>query len=273
MKKNISFQSGRLLLEIGATVGKPWFTVKDAATVMESMKIGALRQLLNDMVKRGLLMTIKNGIYYPIPYTEDPELFMPDWHTLAEPLVGGANYYIGYYSALQIHGLITQPSLNEYIVTDRQIKPAVTKIKNVAFQFIYYNKKHFFGQTKIWLNDYERVSCSDLEKTIIDCLYEPEYRGGIVEIGKALYSSKLNLKRLLEYCKKFGSQSVIKRLGFLLELFDIGGEIIPSLLELKASSNVWIVLDTELPKTGMLNKKWSILQNIDTDTILNAHTT
>jgi hypothetical protein len=33
---------------------------------------------------------------------------------LAEPLVG-QNFYIGYYSALQIHQLITQPSLKEQI--------------------------------------------------------------------------------------------------------------------------------------------------------------
>jgi hypothetical protein len=31
---------------------------------------------------------------------------MPDWHLLAETLVRGEEYYIDYYSAVQIHQLI-----------------------------------------------------------------------------------------------------------------------------------------------------------------------
>ena len=56
-------------------------------------------------------MRVKDGIYYIIPFEKDPESFMPDWHLLAEYLVKGTEFYIGYYSALQIHGLIIQPSL------------------------------------------------------------------------------------------------------------------------------------------------------------------
>ena len=58
------------------------------------------------MVKRGLLMRLKKGLYYLIPYEQDPQSFMPDWHLLAQPLTKGTQHYIGYYSALQIHNLI-----------------------------------------------------------------------------------------------------------------------------------------------------------------------
>ena len=65
--------------------------------------------------------------------------------------------------------------------------------------------------------------CSDLEKTIIDCLFKPDYAGGIVEVAKAIYTSKDKIKYdiLLEYAKKFDSQAVIKRLGFFLEMLNI----------------------------------------------------
>jgi hypothetical protein len=43
---------------------------------------------------------------------------MADWHLIAEHLVNNAKHYIGYYSALQIHNLITQPSLKEQIEKD-----------------------------------------------------------------------------------------------------------------------------------------------------------
>ena len=74
-------------------------------------------------------MRLKEGIYYIIPYEEKSETFMPDWHLIAEYLVGDAEYYIGYYSALQIHNLITQPSLKEQIVVSKQIRPSSIKIK------------------------------------------------------------------------------------------------------------------------------------------------
>ena len=60
---------------------------------------------------------------------------MPDWHLIAGHLVKGTGHYIGY-SALQIHNLITQPSLKEQIVVANQIRPSKIKIKDIDFQFI-----------------------------------------------------------------------------------------------------------------------------------------
>lgn len=86
-----------------------------ALNVFSEAKESTVRQLLSDMTKRGLLMRIKDGLYYIIPYEENPETFMPDWHVLVKYLVKDAKHYIGYYSALQIHNLITQPSLKEQL--------------------------------------------------------------------------------------------------------------------------------------------------------------
>ena len=86
---------------------------------------------------------------------------MPDWHLIAECLVNDAEHYIGYYSALQIHDLIVQPSLKEQIVVSQQIRPSSIKIKDVPFQFIYHNKNHFFGSKKMWIDRFHKVTCSD----------------------------------------------------------------------------------------------------------------
>ncbi|HMS40694.1 MAG TPA: hypothetical protein PKE69_10735 [Pyrinomonadaceae bacterium] len=222
------------------------------------------------MTKRGLLMRIRDGLFYIIPYEQDAESFIPDWHVLAEYLVSGIGHYIGYYSALQIHGFITQPSLKEQIVVKQQIRPSEIKIKDVPFQFIYHNEKHFFGAKKIWIDNFNKVICSDLEKTFIDCLFKPDYAGGTVEIAKAIYASKDKIKwdKLLDYAVKFDSQAVIKRLGFLLETLGIGREITGELQKIKTSS--YAVLDTELPKTGKRISRWNIQQNLETETIKSA---
>jgi len=267
--KFISTQSGAFLSYLNGQ-GITCFDYSSTQKALPNSKAGAIRELLSDMTKRGLLMRLKEGVYHIIPYEQNAETFMPDWHLIAEHLVNDAKHYIGYYSALQIHNLLTQPSLKEHIVVSKQLRPAEIKIKNVPFQFIYHNEKHFFGAKKIWVDSFNKVMCSDLEKTIIDCLFKPCYAGGIVEIARAIYLSKEKIKynTLLEYVKNFDSQAVIKRLGFLLEILDINTNIIEELQKLKTASN--IVLDTELPKTGKRISRWSIQQNLETETIKSA---
>ena len=268
-RKYISTQSNELLSYFNDK-GEVCFDSKTALKIFPEAKESTVRELLSDMTKRGLLMRVKDGIYYIIPYEENPETFMPDWHLIVKYLVKEAKHYIGYYSALQIHSLITQPSLKEQIVVAKQIRPSEVKIKDITFQFIYHNESHFFGEKKTWIDSFNKVSCSDIEKTIIDCLFKPDYAGGIVEVARAIYSTKekLNYSKLLEYAIKFDSQAVIKRLGYLLELFEIETDIINELQKLKTAS--YVVLDTELPKTGKRNSRWSIQQNLDIETIKSA---
>jgi predicted transcriptional regulator of viral defense system len=269
MNKYISTQSNKLLTYFNIQ-HKKCFEYSLAYKALPDSKASAVRELLSDMTRRGLLMRLKNGVYCIIPYEQNAETFMPDWHLIAEHLVNDAKQYIGYYSALQIHNLITQPSLKEQIVVSKQIRPSEIKIKEVPFQFIYHNDKHFFGSKKIWIDSFNKVMCSDLEKTFIDCLFKPDYAGGIVEVARAIYASKDKLKYdiLLEYAKKFDSQAVIKRLGFLLETLDIKTHIIEELQQMKTAS--YVLLDTELPKTGKRISRWSIQQNLETVTIKSA---
>lgn len=267
--KYISTQSNKLLSYFNRQ-NRSSFDYTEVFKALPESKKSAITELLTDMTKRGLLMRLKESVYYIIPYEQDSESFMPDWHLIAENLVKDADHYIGYYSALQIHNLITQPSLKEQIVVSKQIRPSTIKIKDVEFQFIYHNEKHFFGAKKLWIDDFNKVQCSDLEKTIVDCLFKPDYAGGIVEIARAIYISrdKLKFDILLEYVKKFKSQAVIKRLGFLLELLEIGKEITNDLQKIKTAS--YVLLDTELPKSGKMISRWSVQQNLETETIKSA---
>ncbi len=264
--KNISKQSGKLLAFFNAK-NIECFDLELAKEILINSKNGAIRELLSDMTKRGLLMRVKRGLYYIIPYDKDVDKYMPDWHILAEYLTKDTDHYIGYYSALQIHSLITQPSLKEQIVVAKQVRPSLLSIKGIDFQFIYHNSKHYFGTKKIWIDNFNKVSCSDLEKTIIDCLFKPDYAGGITEIARAIYISRhnINYNTLLDYIKEFNSQAVIKRLGFLLDILQIETEIKDDLQYLKTDSIV--LLDTELPKSGKVISKWSIRKNIDIETI------
>ena len=66
-----------------------------------------------------------------------------------------------------------------------------------------------------------RVIISSPEKTIVDCLDHPEYAGGLDEVAKAFYFAKkeLSAEKIVEYAKKIGNTAVIKRLGYISEVF------------------------------------------------------
>ncbi|MBU6159135.1 MAG: transcriptional regulator [Bacteroidetes bacterium] len=265
--KNISFQANKLLNKLIA-IRQLCFSIDMAYQLLPDSNTDAVKRLLSDMAKRGLLMRVKDGLYYVIPFEQDPETFMPDWHLLTQYLVGDAEYYVGYFSALQIHSLTTQPNLKEQIVVNKQIKPSTLLVKGIPFQFIYHNKEHFFGNKKMWIDKFNKVQCSDLEKTFIDCLFKPQYAGGITEIAKALQKSKdkIDYPKLLDYAIRFSSQAVIKRLGFLLELLKIENPVIDKLQKLRTNS--FVSLEPLYPKEGKTIYRWAIQQNIDKDSIL-----
>ena len=220
------------------------------------------------MVKYGLLLRIKNGHYQVVPYEIPREDFVPNWHLLGSYLAKERDYYIGYYSALQLHGYTTQPWLKEQVVVNRQITPAEVLVGDINFQFVYHNEKHFFGSEKVWVDNHRQVYCSDLEKTIIDSLFKPHYVGGIPELAKTIHAlrEKLAVDKLVDYAERFGSAAVVKRLGFLLELMEIKHDAVEKLRKIRTLS--YTPLDTSMPTKGKYNRRWRVLQNIDNNAIL-----
>ena len=153
MKKNISYRSSELLNALNQEE-KQFFTLQKAMKILVLSEPDAVRKLLADMTKRGLILRIKDGLYNIIPYERNSEEYFPNWHLAAEAIMQSEKFYIGFYSALDIHGLITQPSLKEQIVTVKQITPKYHIVKNIKFEFITFNEKRFFGYEKKWIDDF-----------------------------------------------------------------------------------------------------------------------
>jgi predicted transcriptional regulator of viral defense system len=271
--KNLSTQSAKLL-ECAHAADVPAFRLEDAYGWLPGSRPDAVRQLLTGMVRRGLLMRVKEGLYYIIPFEQPAEDFMPNWHLLGHYMAGEIPYYIGYGSALQLRGLNVQPVLEEHIVVAKQVKPSIWKVKGVPFRFIYHNPKHFFGFAKTWVDDHYRVQCSNLEKTLVDCLFRPQYAGGITEVVRAIHKSRQEIDqgRLFEYVQQFGSQAVAKRLGFLLEMLEVEGDILSKLYEICTSSPARLDPSAE-GSSEKISNRWGIVQNVDTATLINAITT
>jgi len=269
MKKHISYRSSELLNLLNEK-DKSFFTLQEAITNMNSSEPVAVRKLLADMTKRGLILRIKDGLYNVIPYEKNSTEYFPNWHLAAEAMVQPERYYIGFYSALDIHGLITQPSLTEQVVTEKQMIPKIKVVRNVKFEFITLNKKWFLGFEKTWIDDFNKVNCSNYEKTIIDCLYKPSYGGGISEIVKAIYRirDKINQEKIISYLNLINSQVVTKRLGFILQHL---GVLETLRKEIKSNvSNSYTYLDPSLPKKGKHTSEWKIIDNSKIENVIKS---
>jgi len=249
---------------------KQAFLFEDAAKEFNTIKRGYLAKVLSRMVRNGSLIRLERGVYQIVPLNESATNYIPDWHLVAGAIMEKRNYYIGYYSAMQIHGLITQPSLTEIIVTDVQMKPSVTFIKNVKFQFVHHITKRFFGYSDTWINDHDKVKCSNLEKTITDALTKPHYAGGIVEIAKAIYETrnKINKDTLFDYLTRNESYAAKKRYLYICGLLDINSAHHTGM---KSSLGTGIsLLDTSGPDEGRILTELGLKINIDDDTIKNS---
>jgi hypothetical protein len=110
----------------------------------------------------------------------------------------------------------------------------------------------------------QAIQVSDKERTLIDRLRLPEYAGGVSEVAKPLWMSKnqIKLTRLLDYANRFHNGALTRRLGFLLELYDVApsGEL--ARLRTKLTTT-YDRLDPTLPKSGPFLSRWRLQLNID----------
>lgn len=220
------------------------------------------------LVNRGVVTRLKPGLYILVPfelgtegeYTGNPLL-------VAREIMDKENYYFSHSTAMEIHGMLTQPQLILHITT---VKPhRIIKISGTEIRFIYSQKKNFFGIIDHWVTKQEKIRVSDLERTIIDGLRYPEYCGGLTEVAKGLWirRDKINTKRLINYARRINVGAVIRRLGFLLELYKIGDSKDCKILRTDLT-NTYVRLDPLLPSEGKFSSNWKLQLNVSSEELL-----
>jgi predicted transcriptional regulator of viral defense system len=249
----------------------PCFSTDGVREEFSNISTSHLTNTLMRMVKSNMLIRLNRGLYYIVPLEHNSPKFIPNWHLVAKYLMRNKNYYIGYFSALQIHKLITQPSLTEIVVTDVQIKPSNVEIQGVRFQFVYHKKDRFFGVKSTWIDDYNKVKCSDLEKTLVDSFINPHYSNGIVEIAKAVYETrnKIDQGKIMDYFTRSGSKVAARRYVFICNLLEINSSYHESLLQNNLTGS-FLRLDTAAPDEGKINTRYELKINRDINTIKEA---
>ena len=226
------------------------------------------RSFLRTLVERGLVTRLKPGLYILVPFEmgKDKE-FAGDPYLVASVLAGGKNYYLSHGTAMEIHQMVTQPRLVVYISTPERIRPQL--IMGTEFRFITCKRKSLFGIIDHWVTKQRTVKVSDIERTVIDGLRQPEYCGGLTEVAKGLWMQreKVSPERLMQYSIRLNVGAVIRRLGFLLDLYEMATEEITKTLR-KRLTKTYAPLDPVLPIQGRHLHRWRLRLNVEPDELI-----
>jgi predicted transcriptional regulator of viral defense system len=221
------------------------------------------RSFVRKLVGRGVATRLKPGLYVLVPFELGRERqYLGNPLVVAREIMHGESYYLSHATAMEIHGMTTQPNLVIMVSTLKPRRPVT--VLGVEYRFIHCQRKHFFGFTEHWVTKQEKVRVSDLERTIIDGLKQPEYCGGLTELAKGLWIRRqdVNVKQLLQYAKRIGIGAVMRRLGFLLETYEMAAA--PELDRLRIGlTATYVHLDPILPAEGKHLRRWRLQLNID----------
>jgi len=256
-RKGLGKKESLLLSEL-ARKNKVIFTAREAKAVLAEDPYLALHKLM----KKKWLLQLKRGLYAIVPLdigAKGADSFIVHDFVIASFLT--KPYYVGFWSALNYHGLSDQIPSTVFVVSERP-RPALN-ILSSKFVFVQLARVKFVGIEKAVIDGRE-VNVSDKNKTIVDCLDHPEHAGGIDEVAKALYFNheELEFAKVWEYTLKMQNIAVFKRLGFILEASGLLDRYADVLKGVKLTEG-YPALDKFGPKKGKYSERWKLLVNVD----------
>jgi predicted transcriptional regulator of viral defense system len=233
--KTLGRQAARLLMELHEQ-GKTVFSHADVEQITGLQQKSA-RNFVASLVNRGIATRLKPGLFILVPFELGREReYFGSPLVVARELADGADYYVSHASAMDVHQMVTQPQLVVYATSPKAIRPRT--VLGTEFRFVRCKPAHLFGLVDHWATKTDKVHVSDLERTVIDGLKQPEYCGGFT----------------------------MRRLGYLLETFEVDAPRDLERLRLQLTAS-YALLDPMLPAEGKPAARWRLTLNVDPEEI------
>jgi predicted transcriptional regulator of viral defense system len=261
--KTLGSRSSTLWVELNER-GHTTFSLRDVEEITGLCGSSA-RTLIHKAERRGLITRLRSGLYTLVPFelgraTE----YVGDPYVIAREMCEGRSYFLSHATAMELHRMVTQPQFTIYVSSTLRTPPR--SVHGHEYRFLTLKPADFFGLTQVWVTKQQSVTVSDKERTLLDALRQPQYAGGIPEVAKALWISRdgVKIQRLLDYAQHFSSGALRRRLGFLLELYQMASAA--QLEPLRSNlTSTYDRLDPTLPKSGSFHSRWRLQLNVGID--------
>jgi predicted transcriptional regulator of viral defense system len=249
------------------------FGIQEAAEILGG-GLARASKVLSRLAHNGVVTRLKSGTYRLVPFEMGFEHeYLGNPYSVARALVLGSHkndkeeYYLAYGSAFDLHQMITQPQLIVYVSSPKMLRPRI--IQGTEFRFVRCKKSDLFGITEMWLDKHEKIRASDLERTLLDGLKHPAYCGGFSEVAKGFLMKRheIDPQKLIDYALILDVGAVNRRLGYLMELYQIGLPIHWKFLQTTLTAT-YQLLDPELPAEGPHTARWRLRLNIPPEELL-----
>ena len=180
------------------------------------------------MTKKGYAHRIQAGHYLIEIGGGGPQRqpFVDALEPLARSLLDslGVPYYLSWHTALFHHGLIEQQSSTIHCAIPAKKSPA--RFGSFAVHFVKVSRDSFFGIEPI-TKYREPVVMANVEKALLDSLNRPDlaasYPVVVAAFGAAAGRGSISGKRLVDYTITLGSGALARRVGFLMDRYEVGG--------------------------------------------------
>jgi predicted transcriptional regulator of viral defense system len=263
--KTLGSTSARLLTTL-AEKNQSIFAITDAQEILGS-SYNATLDTLRRLTRSGWLVRLTAGRYAIVPLSSgDQANPQVNRYVIARELMEETPYYVSHESAMDVHNMLTRPVTNVIVTSPHRL--AKREILGVPYRFVYASSEALWGSEPIWVTPYEQVTVSDLERTILDGLARPDLCAGVSQVATGLWlrQDDFDWNRLAAYAHKLDVRAVAQRLGYLLELYDLGTpSLIASLQEMVGAS--YARLDTLLPERGPYLARWRLQLNLEPETL------
>ncbi len=242
------------------------FSLTDAQQILGG-SYNATLDILRRLVRAGWLVRLTAGRYAIVPLSSGSEAVPQlNRYVIARELLGETPYYISHESALDVHNMLTRPVVNVIVTTPRRL--AGREILGVHYRFVYTSPKALWGAEPVWVTPYKQVTVSDLERTILDGLSRPDLCAGVSQVATGLWMRQddFDWDKLAAYAQKLGRRAVAQRLGYLLELYDLGTRALVTALQDMVGTS-YARLDSLLPDDGPYLARWRLRLNLEAQTL------
>ena len=245
----------------------------DDVQKITGLREASARSFVRKLADRGVATRLKPGLFILVPFELGRERqYLGSPLVVAREIMNGEDYYLSHATAMEIHGMVTQPQLDITVTTPKPRRSV--NILGTQFRFVRCQRKHLFGLSDQWATKQEKVRVSDPERTIIDGLKQPEYCGGVTEVAKGLWMRRHDLKvpTLVGYATRIRVGAVVRRLGFLLETYEMAEA--PELERLRSRlTATYVRLDPLLPAEGKRLRRWRLQLNVEPEELRAVVTT
>ena len=218
-------------------------------------KFDNLSEILENLVDKELLVRIEKGKFCKQAFRD-------------EYVIGtfvAENSAVGYWSALNLHGLTEQFSNTVFIQTAHQKNDK--SILGTSYKFVRIAPHKKLGVTQYGYGNFQ-YPITDVEKTIVDCFDLPQYSGGYGELIRAVGQATMQSDKLVEYCQAINNTAVTKRIGYLIELLQVA-DMEPFIDFAKEQvNNRYNLFDPQGLDEGEFVAEWRLRLNISREELL-----